>query len=119
MDLLIRAALRHGSGGRDLHGWDRRRLGLRQRRDVRRAEAEHADRARDVLHRLLAEVGEGERQLVPDLVIRGAGDAQTTRLAERFEARRNVHAVAEDVIAVDDDVADVDPDPKNDPLVFG
>ena len=118
MDLLIRAALRHGSGGRDLHGWTGAGSASGSAA-MSVAPRPNTPTAREMFFTVCLGVGEGERQLVPDLVIRGAGDAQTTRLAERFEARRNVHAVAEDVIAVDDDVADVDADPKNDPLVFG
>jgi hypothetical protein len=34
--------------------------------------------------------------------------------AERFQACRDVDAVAKDIVAVDDDVADVDPHPEHD-----
>ncbi len=44
-------------------------------------------------------------------------DADAARLGQRFEPRGNVDAVAENVVAVDDDVADIDADPENDPLV--
>src|ERR1700694_2589954 len=91
-----------------------RQLQLRKRLDLLGAEAEHADRARNVLDGLLAEVGEGQRQLVPTLIVCRAGDAQPARFAQRLQPGRDVHAVAEDVVAVDDDVADVDADAEDD-----
>src|SRR5208283_6057493 len=41
-----------------------------------------------------------------------------TRLGQRLQPRCDVDAIAEDVVAIDDNVADVDPDTKLDPL-FG
>ena len=35
-------------------------------------------------------------------------------LGDALDPRRDVDAVAEDVVALDDDVADIDPDPKPD-----
>ncbi len=61
----------------------------------------------DVLHRLLAAVGEGERQLVADLVMDGAGDGDAARLGQRLEPRRDIDTVAENVAALDDDVAEI------------
>jgi hypothetical protein len=46
-------------------------------------------------------------------------DPDPAWLGERFQARRDIHAVAEDVVAVDDDVTEVDPDPEPDPAVLG
>jgi hypothetical protein len=40
-------------------------------------------------------------------------------LCERFQARRDIDAVAENVAAVRDDVTEIDPDPKPDPAVLG
>src|SRR3984957_4398627 len=92
---------------------------MRQRLDFRRGETENADRARDVFYRLLAEIGKGQRQLVPDLIVRGAGDAHPARLTEGLQAGGDVHAVAEDVVAFDDDVANVDPDAEDDAVRLG
>src|SRR4051794_34493593 len=44
---------------------DRVRKGL----DIPRRNSEHADGARNILYGLLAEIGEGDRQLVSDLVV--------------------------------------------------
>src|SRR5580700_9916583 len=44
---------------------------------------------------------------------------ETAGIRQGFQARRDIDAVAEDVIAVDDDVTEVDPDPEPDPAVLG
>jgi hypothetical protein len=46
-----------------------------------------------------------------------AAHADAAGLGEGLEARRDVHAVAEDVVALVDDVADVDADAQDDPAV--
>jgi hypothetical protein len=94
------------------------RLRFRQRLDVLRGEGKDADRAGDILNRLLAEISEGERELVSDLIIRRARDAQAPRLAESLQAGGNVDAIAENVAVVDDDIAYIDTDAKNDALVL-
>jgi hypothetical protein len=77
------------------------------------------DRPGDVLDRLLSFVGEGEGELIADLLVHGARDPHASRLRQRLKPRRHVDAVAVDVVAVDNDVADVDPDPVVDPAVWG
>ena len=55
-----------------------------------------------------------------DLVAHGSGDADAAGRRERFESRGDVHAVAEDVVvAVDDDVAQIDADAKVDAQIRG
>ena len=75
------------------------------------------DCARDILDLLRAEILEGEAQLVEDLIAHDPADADSARVGQRFEARRHIDAIAEDVVAVDDDVADVDADPKVEPPI--
>ena len=65
-------------------------------------------------HRLEAEV-----ELVLDLVVDVAGDADAAGLGEAFEAGGDVDAVAEDVVGLDDDVADIDADAEADAPVLG
>ncbi len=48
-----------------------------------------------------------EIELVPDLVVDGLRNADRAGLGERLESRGDVDAIAEDIIAVDDDVAEV------------
>ena len=56
--------------------------------------------------------------LAANLPIGIVGDADTARLGDALEPRGDVDAVAEDIVVVDDDVADVDADAKFDPLVL-
>jgi hypothetical protein len=63
---------------------------------------------------LFSKILEGEIELVADLVAHHTADTDPTRLGHRFEPRGNVDAVAEDVVAVDDDVAEIDADAEVD-----
>ena len=82
MNLLLVTMRRPAAAANRLILLELQRLRFRQRLDVRRGEPKDADRAGDILNRLLAEIGEGERELVSDLIIRRARDAQAPRLAE-------------------------------------
>src|SRR5271169_1480388 len=86
---------------------------LRQRRfadggDRVSSDAEYAHGTGDVLDVLLAEIGERQIELVTHLVARGARHGDAAGLADRFEAGRDIDAVPEYVVSVDDDVADID-----------
>src|ERR1700728_1233705 len=85
----------------------RGRNGLRQTFYILCREPEDTDRAGNVLHRLLAEVGERDRELVPDVIVCRSRNAYASGLAKRLQPRGDIDAVAEDIIAVDDDIADV------------
>ena len=50
-----------------------------------------------------------------DLIAHRARDADAAGLGERFQARRHVDAVAEDVVVLDDHVAQIDADAELDP----
>ena len=78
----------------------------------------HLDRPGDVLDVLRTEILEGKAQLVEHLIAHHAADADPARLGQRLQARGDVDTVAEDVVPIDDDVADIDADAKVDPL-FG
>ena len=47
-----------------------------------------------------------------------AGNAYASGVRECLQASRYVHAIAEDVAAFSDDIADIDADPELDPLVL-
>jgi hypothetical protein len=47
------------------------------------------------------------------------GNADTTGLRNPFEARRNIDAVAKDIVVVNNNIADVNADAKLDPIVLG
>jgi hypothetical protein len=67
-----------------------------------------------VLERSLAEIIKREVGLAPDLIEGAAGKIDPTRFAFTLDPRRDVNAVAKDIVAVDDDVADIDADTKVD-----
>ncbi len=68
-----------------------------------------ANRTGDVLDALVAEILECDVvQSVADLIAHRARDADAARLGEHFEARRDVDAVAKDVVALNDHVAQID-----------
>jgi hypothetical protein len=75
-------------------------------------------RPSDVLDALLAQILESVGQLVADLISHHPRDADPARLGEGLQTRRDIHAVAEDVVGLDDDVAEIDPDPEPDPAVL-
>jgi hypothetical protein len=67
---------------------------------------------------LLAHVLERDVDLVAHLVAHNATDTDSARFSQCFEARREVDAIAEDIVLVDDDVAEVDADAKFDAPLF-
>ena len=73
---------------------------------------ECSNRLRDVLEVLLACIPKLDPQLVSDLVTHDLADANATRLAQVFEPGSHVHAVSVNVFRFDDNIADVDPNPK-------
>ena len=70
----------------------------------------NADRTADILDMLLAEILKTDRKAVGNLIAHRRGDADAARLRQRFKPRSDVNAVAEDVIVLDDDVAQIDAD---------
>ena len=72
------------------------------------------DRPVDVLDLAFARVLEDQVEAIAHLLVDAAGDTDPARLGEPFQARRNVHPVALNVVAVDYDVAKVDADAQRD-----
>ena len=75
------------------------------------------DRPGDVLCQHLAKVVKAERKFVAHGVAHGAGDANAPWRSHCFQPRRDIHAVAVDVIAVTDDIANIDAYAEFDPPV--
>ena len=90
---------------------DRGRLGAVE------AHPEDAERAGDVLDGLLALVLERDVEAVADLdlVADRARHADAARLGQLLQARGDVDAIAEDVVVLEDHVAEVDADAELDP----
>ena len=74
---------------------------------------------RDVLQALLAGIDEVGRHLALHLPPSVLGNRDAARFGNALDPRRDVDAVAKDILAFDDDVADVDPDPELDRIGFG
>ena len=70
-------------------------------------------RALDVLDLLLADEIERQAELSLHVIVGGAGDQHAAGLAELLEPRGDVDGVAEHVVAVDDDVAEIDADAEH------
>jgi len=73
--------------------------------DVERP-SRHADAARDILHRLLPRSAKGEK--LSRICSLARARCTALRLAQGLKPRRDVYAVAEYVVAIDHDVADID-----------
>lgn len=73
--------------------------------------------ASDVLQLPLAKIGEFYRQLLSNLFIGGSRNADASGLTDCLQASGHVHAVAENVITVDQNVAKIDPDAENDTAI--
>ncbi len=71
-----------------------------------------ADLIRDVLDRLVAEVGEADVELVAHLLVHGRRDADAARLGQRLQTCGDVDAVAVDPSSLGGDVSHVDADPE-------
>jgi hypothetical protein len=67
----------------------------------------HPDRLCDVLDLLIAQIVEPQRQLVAEVIPRDGRDADRPRLSEGFKASSDVDPVAEQILAVDHDIADM------------
>jgi hypothetical protein len=71
------------------------------------ADPVYPDRVGDVLDLLLAQIVEAQRQLVADLAVRRGRNANRAGLGKRLQPGRDVDPVAEQIDAIDDDVADM------------
>src|SRR4029450_9822991 len=72
----------------------------------------------NVLQFLRPERSINERQLALDLFVGLGGNTNTAGFGETFEARCNVHAIAVDIVVIDDDVTNIDADSKFNPVTL-
>ena len=75
-------------------------------------------RLSDVLEGLRSHIITGNLDLAPNLPIGVVRQADASRLGNALKPRGDIDAVAEDVVIINDDVPDVNADPKFDPLVL-
>ena len=81
------------------------------------AHPKDANRPRDILELLLAQILEGDVEPALHVLLHAARHADPARLGQCLQPGRHVNSVAPHVAAVDDDVAEVDADPKLDALL--
>ena len=75
-------------------------------------------RAGDVFEVLLAQIGELNADLAPDMIVGRRRDADAAGLCDALKPRRNIYAVAKDVMRLDNYVADIDADTESNTPVF-
>jgi len=97
--------------------WQRQRR-RRHGRDLAEPHAKDPHRPCDVLDLLLTQILESDVELVAYLIAHNAVDANSARLGQRFKTRGDVDAIAENVVVLDDDVAEIDADTEYDPLIL-
>src|SRR6185437_5477305 len=100
--------------------FERRQSRPRRARLARRLEHDAIDahRLRNVLQRLLADIDEARRHFALDLPPGILGNRDVAGLGDALEPRRDVDAVAIDVFALEDDVADADADAEYDSTIL-
>src|SRR6516165_8744022 len=84
-----------------------------------RANCIGTDRMGNVLEGLLAKVGELNLDLTAYVIVGGRRDADATRFRDALKPRSDVDTVPENVIALDQDVPEIDPDPEQHSAVGG
>ena len=82
-------------------------------------DAEDFDRSRDVLDSLLSARLDFDRDLVAHLLRSTARYVDATGVRQRLDPGGNIHPVTIDVVALDDDVTDINANPELYPSVFG
>ncbi len=65
------------------------------------------DRFRHVLEIAVAKIVEVEGRIAPDVVEEDAADADGVRLRVLLDARRHIHAVADEILAADHHIGEV------------
>ena len=73
----------------------------------------------DIFQVLRSHVFKGAVELPANLALRVIGNADAAGWSYSFQSGRDIHTVAEDVIVVEHDVADVNADAKLDPGLLG
>ena len=106
---MSKAAIPNSAGVGRFYGATslRRRRGARAS-DLADPERVNAHRLGDVLKRPLAEVDKVRVDSAANMIVGGAGDANAARFRDALQTRRDVDAVAENILALDQHVAEMD-----------
>src|SRR6267143_2374755 len=70
------------------------------------------DRTGDVLEVLLAQIGELDLDLALDLIVSSRGDADAAGFCDALKPSRNIYTVAENIMRLNNHVADIDANTK-------
>jgi hypothetical protein len=74
--------------------------------------------ASNILEILLAQISELDRDFAANLIVSGGRDANAAWFGNALKPGRNIDAVTENVVALDQDVTEVDPDPECPSIIF-
>src|SRR5262245_47340973 len=80
-------------------------------------DAVHADRTWNVFDDLLPHVLETETEFVAHLIVHNARNHDPSRVSQRLEPCRHVHAITKNITAIDYNITNIDADPKLDTFV--
>jgi hypothetical protein len=72
-----------------------------------------------ILDLLLAQILEGVVEPVAHLIAHDPADVDAAGLGQGFKPRRDIHAVAKDVVLLGDHVSQIDPNAESDPAFLG
>src|SRR5215470_11453020 len=78
----------------------------------------HADGTTDVFQLPLAEIGQLDAKLIPDVVADGRRHHDLTRTRELLYPRRDVHAIPMALVSIDDHVFHIDADAHREGIAF-
>jgi hypothetical protein len=73
----------------------------------------------NIFELLLAHILKYEIKLAACVLMHSVRHADSTWLGKSLQTRCNVHAISENVVAVDDDVTDIDANTELDPTILG
>jgi len=82
-------------------------------------DGESADGLRDVLETPFPQQAELQRQLVLDLIVNAPRDAHSARFGHGLDARRDIDAITQEVLALDDDVPKIHANAEPHALILG
>src|ERR1700735_2912066 len=74
--------------------------------------------ASDILEGLFAQIGKLDSDFATDLFVGGRRDADAPGFGDALKPCCDIHAITENIIALNEDVAEVDPNPEQHPPVF-
>jgi hypothetical protein len=103
--------------GQSEHGCDSDRCGGRCASHRGETNPIDPNRSSDVFEALIAQIVECEIEPPRGILLDTSRNANPAGFGKSFEPGRNIHAVAEDVLILDHDISDIDPDAEFEAVV--